>query len=192
MTLFLESPEPCALSEDGTLCDFPYTCPPEHDENVGEYMMDIYSKEVYGDIAWSASRASGYVILLSLIYSVASAALLCYAFREGYLCMAAALLFAIFAIWRIYRIHLPIVLVTDAALLVMPSRPGDGFFKHPLQARYVGVEYKIIAGTSRSMDCLYIGERSEGGLVNLPVALSWLSSKNKKALLSWIEKKQQE
>lgn len=168
------------------------TCPRASDFNHGEYMMDTYDKQVYGEIAWFASRGSRYIILMSLLYSAAAIVLLCYAFREGYLFAGAAMLFAVFAVWRIYRIHLPVVLVTDRALLVMPSGIGNAFFGHLLQARYAAVEYKTIAGSSQSLDSLYIGESTEGGLVNLPVALYWMSSGDKKTLLLWIEKKQQE
>lgn len=153
--------------------------------------MNIYNEEIYGAIEWSGTRARGLIIFASLFYSVLSIVLLCLAVQAGYLYAGFSLLFVLFFLWRIYAIHLPVVLVTESVLLVMPSGVAGDFLSHLFEARYVPVEYEAVAGTSDSMNRLYIGTRSEGGLVSLPVRLNWMSAADKKVLLEWMEKKQQ-
>ena len=54
------------------------------------------------------------------------------------------------------------------------------------------VEYNEVAGVSHNWSQLYIGARITGGLVALPVQLSYVSLGDKADFQSWVERKQGE
>ena len=54
------------------------------------------------------------------------------------------------------------------------------------------MEYNEVAGVSHNWSQLYIGARITGGLVALPVQLSYVSVGDKADFQSWVERKQEE
>ncbi|MFQ9401699.1 MAG: hypothetical protein ACLR1D_05020 [Dialister sp.] len=52
------------------------------------------------------------------------------------------------------------------------------------------LDYSEVAGVSEDWRFLYLGERSSGGIVEMPVSFRYVSRKDKNKLETWIDKQQ--
>lgn len=97
------------------------------------------------------------------------------------------------SLWRINRVHNPVALICEKKLLVaMPWSFINSDYHISFRAFYMPVEYNEVAGVSHNWSQLYIGARITGGLVALPVQLSYVSVGDKADFQSWVERKQEE
>lgn len=104
----------------------------------------------------------------------------------------AALVVAL-SLWRINRVHNPVALICEKKLLVaVPWSFINSDYHISFRAFYMPVEYNEVAGVSHNWSQLYIGARITGGLVALPVQLSYVSLGDKADFQNWVERKQEE
>lgn len=158
-------------------------------------MFDTYKESAYGKAEWQCTRSKLWVIVTSLLYALLAAMTIIYAMNgeAAYWGLSAALV--IFCVWRIHRIHMPVVVLCPAHLLVLsPGKRGkDGswldFIFKPV---YLVVEYKAVAGFSRRWNEIYLGSAAEGGMSRMAVPLAFVSRKNKAKIVEIIERKQRE
>ena len=154
--------------------------------------MDTYKEKLYGKILWECYRSKIYIIFLSLIYVLLSAGAVLFAIwhdtRHGIIFYVLAALVVAFSLWRINRVHYPVALICEA----MPWSFVNSDYHISLRAFYMPVEYNEVAGVSHNWSQLYIGARITGGLVALPVQLSYVSLGDKADFQSWVERKQGE
>ncbi len=158
-------------------------------------MTDFYRREIYGQAEWKCGRARLWVIVNSLLYSFLAACILIAALHEGWLFLAPAALAVGFFLWRIHRIHSPVVLVCRDQLLVLA--PGfwkreEGWTAALFRPVYYVIDYQVISGFSDRWNEIYLGDREWGGLVSLRVPLFFLSRQDKARLCQWIEEKKEE
>ena len=138
--------------------------------------MDTYKEKLYGKILWECYRSKLYIIFLSLVYVLVS---------------AAAVIFAIS-----HNTNHGLIFYFIAALVVALSLWPWSFINSDyhisFRAFYMPVEYNEVAGVSHNWSQLYIGARITGGLVALPVQLSYVSLGDKADFQNWVERKQEE
>ncbi len=99
----------------------------------------------------------------------------------------------LFSLWCIYRLHVPLVLVCrEHLLLLIPGRYWDGgkWKRWWVKPEYFVTDYPRIFGFSNRWDELYLG-MDAASLTRVPVALGFLSEKDRNRLWQWIEEKQQ-
>lgn len=97
------------------------------------------------------------------------------------------------SLWRINRVHNPVALICEKKLLVaVPWSFINSDYHISFRAFYMPVEYNEVAGVSHNWSQLYIGARITGGLVALPVQLSYVSLGDKADFQNWVERKQEE
>ncbi len=155
--------------------------------------MDTFKEDVYGKVLWECYRSKVYIVLLSLLYVAISVGAVLFAMEEGMPYYFLAAFIILVALWRINRVHHPVALVCEKKLLV--AVPWSFFtfdYYITLQALYMPVDYKEVAGVSGRWDRLYIGAHEVGGMVALPVQLAYVSLGDKVDFQSWIESKQGE
>lgn len=153
--------------------------------------MDTFKEEIYGKVLWECYRSKVYIVMLSLLYVVISAGAVLFAMEEGMPYYFFAAFVILLSLWRINRVHHPVALVCERKLLV--AVPWSFFtfdYYITLQALYMPVDYKEVAGVSGRWDRLYIGAHEVGGMVALPVQLAYVSLGDKVDFQSWIESKQ--
>lgn len=84
-------------------------------------------------------------------------------------------------------------LICEKKLLVaVPWSFINSDYHISFRAFYMPVEYNEVAGVSHNWSQLYIGARITGGLVALPVQLSYVSLGDKADFQNWVERKQEE
>lgn len=157
-------------------------------------MKDFYKPEIYGKAEWKCPRARCWIIANSLLYVFLSSVLLIWAFHEGWLFLPLGGLGVCFFLWRIHRIHCPVVLVCPEKLLVLAPwcwkwEGGGASLFRPV---YHVLDYQVISGFSDSWNEIYLGDRTWGGLVSLQVPLVFVSKEDKARLFQWIEKKKED
>ncbi len=153
--------------------------------------MDTFKEEIYGKVLWECYRSKVYIVMLSLLYVAISVGAVLFAMEEGMPYYFLAAFVILFALWRINRVHHPVALVCERKLLV--AVPWSFFtfdYYITLQALYMPVDYKEVAGVSGRWDRLYIGAHEVGGMVALPVQLAYVSLGDKVDFQSWVESKQ--
>ncbi len=154
-------------------------------------MLTYYDEAVHGALIWQASRAKWWVIVTSVLYSLASAVMIFYAMKTSPWMFLPAAAFVCFFLWRIYEVHVPVVLATDEWLLVTQGlvweRRRNAF---RVRREYLAVSYKEITGFSHGWTEMYVGAYAEGGLARISVPFLFLAAKNKQKLVSIIEEKQ--
>lgn len=155
-------------------------------------MIDYYRKEAYGRIEWQAVRSMLWVVTTSVLYALLAAMVIVYVWHmPAYL--FPGLLAVCFFIWRIHRLHSPVVLACESELLILAS---GGFMKKGNWAErifrpaYLVVSYTEIAGFSPRWNAIYLGTPTEGGLTTAAVPLAFLSRRDKAHLTQLIEEKQ--
>jgi len=151
--------------------------------------MDFYRKEVHGEVLWACYRAGSYTVSVSMLYVVIAAVCICMAW--GLIWLVPALAVTLFCLWRIQRVHAPVVLVCKKALLVAGAPEGGGL-KAIFETQYMAIEYDDIAGVSDDWSELYVGERMTGGLVKVPVRMRWVSREDKARFQDWIDRMQRD
>ena len=159
--------------------------------------MDTYKEKLYGKILWECYRSKLYIIFLSLIYVLISAGAVVFAIshdmNHGIIFYVIAAVVVACSLWRINRVHNPVALICEKKLLVaMPWSFINSDYHISFRAFYMPVEYNEVAGVSHNWSQLYIGARITGGLVALPVQLSYVSVGDKADFQSWVERKQEE
>ncbi len=155
--------------------------------------MDTFKEELYGKVLWECYRSKAYIIVLSLIYVSISVASIILAMEKGMPYWMIAALVVAFSLWRINRVHHPVALVCERRLLVAVPWSFLSFdYYLTLQALYMPVDYKEVAGVSSHWDRLYIGAPIVGGMVALPVQLSYVSVNDKSSFQDWVETKRDE
>lgn len=158
-----------------------------------EKNMDTYRREIHGKILWKCGRSGIYVTVLSMIYAAACTILILIAFQVKWMYGIAFSLAALYLLLCIHRVHEPVVLVCEKALLIAAA--GQAFalpFRYGIfQSWFIPLEYREIAGISSSWRRLYLGNRTDGGAVVLSVPLAHLSGADKEQLLEWIFRMQQ-
>lgn len=153
--------------------------------------MDTFKEEIYGKVLWECYRSKVYIIMLSLLYVAISVGAVLFAMEEGMPYYFLAAFIILLSLWRINRVHHPVALVCERKLLV--AVPWSFFtfdYYITLQALYMPVDYKEVAGVSGRWDRLYIGAHEVGGMVALPVQLAYVSLGDKVDFQSWVESKQ--
>lgn len=154
-------------------------------------MLIHYDEAVHGALIWQAPRAKWWVIVTSVLYSLASAVMIFYAMQITPWAFVPAGVFVAFFLWRIYEVHLPVVLATDDWLLVphglVWERRGNSF---RIRREYLAVSHKEITGFSHGWTEMYVGTFTEGGIARISVPFLFLSSENKQKLVALIEEKQ--
>lgn len=155
-------------------------------------MIDYYRKEAYGRIEWQAVRSMLWVVTTSVLYALLAAMVIVYVWHmPAYL--FPGLLAVCFFIWRIHRLHSPVVLACESELLILAS---GGFMKKGNWAErifrpaYLVVSYTEIAGFSHRWNAIYLGTPTEGSLTTAAVPLAFLSRRDKAHLTQLIEEKQ--
>ena len=134
--------------------------------------MDLYSKEEHGQIIWECSRSVLYVAISSLLY-----VLFCVAFlillleHPGILSCTISFVVVLLTIPIFYSEF-------NAAGLIKPL--------------YMAFDYKEIMGVSDDWNYLFIGERTAGGIVEVPVQLRYITDADKIKLQEWVERKQRD
>ena len=159
--------------------------------------MDTYKEELYGKILWECYRSKVYIVFLSLVYVALSAGAVIFAtindLNHGIIFYLIALLVILLSLWRINRVHCPVALICEKKLLVaVPWSFINSDYYISFHSYYMPVEYKDVAGVSNGWNRLYIGARVTGGLMALPVQLSYVSLGDKADFQSWVERKQAE
>lgn len=156
-----------------------------------DIMLTYYNEAVHGALIWQAARAKWWIIVTSVLYSLASAVMIFYAIQTSPWAFAPVSVFVAFFLWRIYEVHVPVVLATEEWLLVAHGlvweRRGNAF---RVRREYWAVSYKDITGFSHGWTEMYVGAYAEGGLAGISVPFMLLSAKNKQKLVSVIEEKQ--
>lgn len=159
--------------------------------------LDTYKGNLYGKILWECYRSKLYIIFLSLVYVLVSAAAVIFAIshntNHGLIFYFIAALVVALSLWRINRVHNPVALICEKKLLVaVPWSFINSDYHISFRAFYMPVEYNEVAGVSHNWSQLYIGARITGGLVALPVQLSYVSLGDKADFQNWVERKQEE
>lgn len=157
-------------------------------------MIDYYRKDAYGRVEWQAVRSMIWVVTTSVLYALLAAMVIVYVWHvPAYL--FPGLLAVCFFIWRIHRLHSPVVLACETELLILAS---GGFMKKGswidriFRPVYLVVSYTEIAGFSHRWNAVYLGTRTEGGLTSAAVPLAFLSKRDKAHLTQLIEEKQRQ
>ena len=153
--------------------------------------LDTYKENLYGKILWECYRSKLYIIFLSLVYVLVSAAAVIFAIshntNHGLIFYFIAALVVALSLWRINRVHNPVALICEKKLLVaVPWSFINSDYHISFRAFYMPVEYNEVWSQ------LYIGARITGGLVALPVQLSYVSLGDKADFQNWVERKQEE
>lgn len=156
-------------------------------------MFDSYKPSLHGKVEWKCTRAQAWVITTSLLYALLSAMTIIYAMHSPLAYAVPCVLAVAFFIWRIHRIHAPVAIACDHYFLVLAPGKWDksggliALLFHPV---YYVAEYPSIAGFSDRWSEMYIGSRSEGGMVKVPVPLAFVTRANKERICEIIERKQ--
>ncbi len=154
--------------------------------------MDIYHREIHGEILWKCGRSGIYVTVLSMVYAAACTILILIAFYAEWMYGIVSSLAALYLLLCIHRVHEPVVLVCEKALLIAAAGSSVLLFRCGVfQPWFTPLEYREIAGISSSWRRLYLGNRTDGGAVVLSVPLAHLSDSDKEQLLDWIFRMQQ-
>ncbi len=155
-------------------------------------MFDSYKESLYGKAEWKCVRARSWVITTSLLYALLSAMTIIYALHSPISYAVPCAIGVAFFIWRIHRIHAPVVIACDQYFLVLAPGKWDtsggiiALLFHPV---YYVAEYRTIAGFSDRWNEMYIGIRAEGGIVSIRVPLAFISRGNKERICDMIERK---
>lgn len=145
--------------------------------------MESYREEVYGPILFSGTRVRTLMMGVSLVYAVLAALGIIFARQAGSTSYGLCALWVGFALWRIHAIHRPVILVCEKALLVSVPFWNSAHSKNGISdifcTKYMPVSYDSIVGFSNDWSILYLGEAVEGGMVELPVQCTYLSTCSK-------------
>lgn len=158
-------------------------------------MFDSYKPALYGKVEWKCTRAQSWVVTTSLLYALLSAMTIIYAMHSPLAYAALSVLFVAFFIWRIHRIHAPVVIACDRQLLVLAPGKWDtsgGIMAFLFRPVYYVADYHGIAGFSDRWNEMFIGSREEGGLVKIHVPLAFVTRGNKERICEIIERKQRQ
>lgn len=154
--------------------------------------MDTYHREIHGEILWKCGCSGTYTVILSVLYAAVCTVMILISFQMEWVYGIPAGAAAFYFLWRIHRLHEPVVLVCEKALLISASDFCDSLIKGCLfRSYFISLEYKEIVGISSSWRKIYLGSRTYGGAAVLFVPLSHLSPSDKEKLLDWIGKFQQ-
>jgi len=159
--------------------------------------VDTYNEEIYGKVLWECCRSNTYIVLMSLLYVIMSAGAIIMAIthdlNHGIILYIVALAVIAFSLFRIHKLHCPVALICEKKLLVaVPWSFVNSDYYISLRSFYMPVDYKEVAGVSSGWNRLYIGARITGGIVALPVQLSYVSLGDKIYFQDWVERKQEE
>ena len=126
--------------------------------------LDTYKENLYGKILWECYRSKLYIIFLSLVYVLVSAAAVIFAIshntNHGLIFYFIAALVVALSLWRINRVHNPVALICEKKLLVaVPWSFINSDYHISFRAFYMPVEYNEVAGVSHNWSQLYIGAR---------------------------------
>ena len=131
--------------------------------------METYDEKAHGKVLWVCKRSSVYTTVLSLLYVA---------------------FFVLFFIY-LYSKGKAVAVVCERKLLI----PCSPFFEKQnilecIRAKYIALDYSEVAGVSEDWRFLYLGERSSGGIVEMPVSFRYVSGEDKNKLETWIDKQQ--
>lgn len=156
--------------------------------------MDLYSKEAHGQVIWECSRSTSYMAGTSLFYGLFCAAFLILLLEyPGFLSYTMIFLVVLLTLWRIHLVHKSVVLVCERKLLVtIPLFYSRFDVEGLIKPIYMAFDYKEIVGISDDWNYLFIGERTSGGIVEVPVQLRYTAGTDKIKLQEWVERKQRE
>ena len=70
----------------------------------------------------------------------------------------------------------------------VPGWKNMAFF----QSMYMSFDYDEIVGVSDDWAYLFLGERVDGGIVEAPIQIKFVSKENKRSIQEWIQKKKRE
>lgn len=154
-------------------------------------MLVRFDPAVFGAPEWAGFRARRWVVPLCVLYALFAALMVSVVLQGQWEWVAPAVGTVLFSLWRIHRLHEPVVLVCRDRLLLLSRgwagvraglwRPG---------ALYWAVDYETIWGFSRGWREVWLGQ-GDGALVKVPVGLSQLSANDRERLSRRIEEKQQ-
>ncbi len=156
--------------------------------------MDMYDRETCGKTLWECSRAKSYIMGASLLYVLLCACLLAYLFSmAGMMTYFLGGLIFVLILWRIHWIHKSVILICEKkALVTVPVYCAEFEWIGLIKPLYMVLDYSEIVGISDDWSCLFLGERVDGGIVELPVQLKYVSPQDKARIQEWIEHKQRQ
>lgn len=155
--------------------------------------METYNKDIHGEVLHAYTYSQFYMRSVSLFYvliSVFAIVLPEYIDICDYFFTGSIILFSL---WRIYRVHRNIVIACEKKILFnvpmgVPGWKNMAFF----QSMYMSFDYDEIVGVSDDWAYLFLGERVDGGIVEAPIQIKFVSKENKKSIQEWIQKKKRE
>lgn len=153
-------------------------------------MLDRYDKNVYGVPEWAGRRAKAWTAAVSVLYALLAAALIVWGVNGRWMRLFPACAAVLFFLWRIHRLHEPVVLVCRDALLVLAPGAGGEGWRGWLRPVYYVIDYDDVAGFSPRWQEIYVGTETEGGLARVPASLSHLTPAARETLCRRIEEKQ--
>lgn len=153
--------------------------------------METYDEKAHGKVLWICKRSSVYTTVLSLLYVAFFVLFFIYLYSKGKAVSFFAIIPFFFSLWQIHWLHEPVAVVCERKLLI----PCSPFFEKQnilecIRAKYIALDYSEVAGVSEDWRFLYLGERSSGGIVEMPVSFRYVSGEDKNKLETWIDKQQ--
>lgn len=153
-------------------------------------MLDWYRSEIYGEAEWMGRRSAAWRLFLCTVYALVSAGFIVALLHGLWGCLLPGMAVILLSLWRVDRLHDPVVILCPKALLVAAPWKRIGSWRdYAARSAYFVVAYESIAGIASRWDALYIGTEEIGGLVEVPAPLLWLARKDQAELCRRIEEK---